>query len=441
MDGGVPTTGHAQRVAGQAAARATGFTGVHGCHDDFGDRQAATGLHRHMTAQHADTGVGGLLDQTTRRGFSRAGIDHADAGTGLAQHQGIRVGAVVVGQQHDLAPDQHAVQRGVVGHRGGQHHAGQVVVAKHHGALMRTSGQDHLLGAHTPQPLAETAATGQWQVVGERLAHRQKIVVVVTEDHAAADDAHLGHGGQFGLGRAHPVAGRMAVDGGGLAVRGATELRLQLGQNHPRAAAPCGQGCGQTGHAATGDEHIAMDVLVHVGGLVFDLRRCAQATGFADKALVKHPGLGRPHKGLVIKTGGEQRRAPAVDAEQARQCARPAVDAFSHEMVIQLNLGHLGVGDGVRAALELHQRRRFFDARCHDAARAVVFPRTRKKLFARGQQGGSQRVAGKALVAAAIEGEAQAAAAVQPFAQRVDALAAHAAPPALGVASGFSPGL
>ena len=278
-------------------------------------------------------------------------------------------------------------------------------------------------------------------MVVERLAHRQKIVVVVTKDHPTADDAHLGHGGQFGLCSAHPVAGRMAVDGGGLAVCRTTELRLQFGQDHPRAAAACGQGGSQTGHATTSDEHIAMDVLVYVCGLVFDLRRCAQATGFANESLVKHPGLGRPHKGLVIKTGGEQRRAPAVDAEQARQCARPAVDAFSHELVIQLNLGHLGIRDGVRAALELHQRRRFFNARCDDAARTVVLPRARVQQLARRQQGRGQRVTGKALVAAAIESEAQAAAAVQALAQRVDALAAHAAAPAPGAASGFSPGL
>ena len=41
----------------------------------------------------------------------------------------------------------------------------------------------------------------------------------------------------------------------------------------------------------------------------------------------------------------------------------------------------------------------------------------------------------------AIEGEAQAAAAVQPLTQPMDALAAHAAPPALCGASGLSPGL
>ena len=172
MDGRVPTTGHAQRVAGQAAARTTGFARVHGRDDDFGHRHAATGFNRHMAAQHADTGVSSLFNQTTRRRFARAGIDHTDAGTGLTQHQGVGIGTVVVRQQHDLASNQHAVQRGVVGHRRGQHHAGQVVVAKHHGALVRTRGQNHLLGAHAPQPFAKTAATGQRHMVVKRLAHR-----------------------------------------------------------------------------------------------------------------------------------------------------------------------------------------------------------------------------------------------------------------------------
>ena len=116
MDSRVPTAGHAQRVARQGTAWTAGFARVHGCDDDLGHRHATTGLYGHMAAQHADTGVAGLFDQTARRRFAGSRIDHADAGAGLAQDQGVGVGAVVVGEQHNLAPDQHAVERGVVGH-------------------------------------------------------------------------------------------------------------------------------------------------------------------------------------------------------------------------------------------------------------------------------------------------------------------------------------
>ena len=184
-----------------------------------------------------------------------------------------------------------------------------------------------------------------------------------------------------------------------------------------------------------------MDVLVYIVCGVFHFRRCAQATGLADKSLVKHPGLGRPHKSFVIKTRRKQGRAPAVGTEQAREQAGPAVDALGIQALVQLDLGHLGVGDGVRTALDLHQCRRFFNTGGHDTAWTVVFPGPRKQAFACRQQGRSQGVAGIAAKAAAIEGEADRGFAVDAAAQVRYTLPAHAAAPAPGAPSGFSPGL
>ena len=297
-------------------------------------------------------------------------------------------------------------------------------------------------------------------MVGQRLAYGQEVVVVVTEYHAAPDDAHLGHPGQFLFSLAHPVLRRFAVDSALQAVRATTQMRAQLRQDHTCATAPGGECRRQPGHAAARHQHIAMDVLVHITVLVFLLRRGTETTGLADKTLVPHPGLGRPHKGLVIEPGREQRRKPAVDGKQMFTRAGPGVDACRLQALVQLHLGHLGVGNGPGTTFQLHQRRGFFDAGTHDGARAVVFPGARQHGLASRQHGRGQRVSGKAAVAAAVELEAQRARAVKAAAGRRYANTAHAKSPAFGappsepppagpllpmasevLPSGFSPGL
>ncbi len=212
-------------------------------------------------------------------------------------------------------------------------------------------------------------------------------------------------------------------------VRAAAQVRTQLGHDHARAAAAGCQRRRQPGDAATDDQHIAMDVLVHVAIRVFLLRRGAQATGVADETLVPHPGLGRPHEGLVVEAGREQRREPAVDAQQVLRRARPGQGTLRLQAVVQLDLGHLGVGNRLVATLELHQRRRLLDAAGQHAARAVVFPRARQHRLACRQYGRGQGVAGETLVAAAVETEVQRALAVEPDTGLVDARTGHILPP------------
>ena len=443
VDRRIPAARHADGVALQRALLAGGLPAHLRPHHDAADGRRTGGMQRRKTPQQFHTSVLGLRSQRAGRRRAHPHVDHADLGTSLAQHQRVGIGTVVVGQQHDPLTDAHAVQRRVIGQRAGQHHARQVVVAEHHRPLMGAGGQHDLRSAHAPQPLAEALALGQRQVVGQRLADGEEVAVVVTEHHAAADDAHLGHGGQFLFGGAHPFQHRLPVDAALKSVGTAAQMCAQLGQDHARAAAPGRQRCRQSGHTAAGDQHIAMDVLVHIPVPVLLQRRGAQTTGLADDALVPHPGLGRPHEGLVIEACREQRREPAVDAEQVLARAGPGVHAVGLQVLVQLDLGHLGVRNHPGTGLHLHQRRRFLDATADDAARPVVLPGARQHGLAGGQHGRGQRVAGKALVAAAVETEAHGARTVDTDAAAGQTRAGHAAPPppVLAGASGFSPGL
>ena len=437
----VPATGHSHRVAGQAAPLGACLATHHGAYLQRRHYGTTTRLQRHKTAQHFDARRCRAVGQRARSCCPGTHVDDGDLRTRLSEDHGVAIGTVVVAGQHHALPHQHAVQSGVVGQRRRQHDAGQIVVAKHHRTLVGAGSQHHVCSTHAPQPFPKACALGQRQVVGERLADGQEVVVVVTKHHTPADDAHLGHGRQLRLGRARPVAGRLAVDRALQAMGCAAQMRPQLGQNHPRTAAPGRQRGGQPGDTAAGDQHVAVDVLVHIPILVLVGGRRTQATGLADEMLVPHPGLGRPHESLVIKAGRKQRREPAVDAQQVFARARPWVHTLGHQPLVQLDLGHLGVRYRPGTRLQLHQRRRFLDSAGHDGARAVVFPGARQHGLAAGQYGRGQSVTGEALVAAPIEAKFQRPAAVDAVARARNAATTHGAAPTAGATSAFSPGL
>ena len=183
----------------------------------------------------------------------------------------------------------------------------------------------------------------------------------------------------------------------------AAQVAAQLSQNHPRATAPGGQRRGQTRHTTTRDEHVAVDVLMHVPVTVLLTRRRTQTAGLANKVLVPHPCPCRPHEGLVVEAGRKQRCEPAVDAQQVFAGARPGIDTLADQTLVQLNLGHLGVRDGPGTRLQLHQRGRLFDATGHHRTRPVVLPRARQDGLAGGQHRRGQGVPGEAMVAAPVE--------------------------------------
>ena len=119
VDGRVPAAGHAHGVHRQPAGFAAGQVTLLLADLDGAHHGSATGLQWHITAQHADTGVLGLLCQPTGQRANRVGgvnrvggahIHHGDAGSGGLQREGVAIGAVVVGEQGNALPHQHAVE-------------------------------------------------------------------------------------------------------------------------------------------------------------------------------------------------------------------------------------------------------------------------------------------------------------------------------------------
>ncbi|MCC2665808.1 MAG: hypothetical protein K0S35_3730 [Geminicoccaceae bacterium] len=158
-------------------------------------------------------------------------------------------------------------------------------------------------------------------------------------------------------------------------------------------------------------------VLVAVGiGLA---RGLAEPGGGADRALVDvAPPGARPHEGLVVEAGRQQWAQPVAERAEVELERRPAVLAVGDQPVVQLDLGSPDVGLGTAAATELDQRVGLLRSGRDDAARAMVLEATSDQMNAVGEQGRGERVAGEALVARAVEGEAEPPPTVDPPALR-----------------------
>ncbi len=136
-------------------------------------------------------------------------------------------------------------------------------------------------------------------------------------------------------------------------------------------------------------------------------RRATETGGATDHRLIHMaPGPARPHEGLVIEAGAEQRREEIVDGAEIGLERRPAILARDAEPTVKLDLGCAQVGSHTAgSALERHQRVRLLGARGEEPARPVIFERAPDEMYAIGDQRGSERVAGVSLVVEAVEGE------------------------------------
>jgi len=83
----------------------------------------------------------------------------------------------------------------------------------------------------------------------------------------------------------------------------------------------------------------------------------AKPGGAPDRGLVElFPHCGRPHEGLVVEAGDEQRSSQLVDRAQIELQRGPAVLALGRKSVVKLDRGRLGVGLTPRAAAQFDQR-------------------------------------------------------------------------------------
>ena len=134
----------------------------------------------------------------------------------------------------------------------------------------------------------------------------------------------------------------------------------------------------------------------------------------ADLRLVElRPPRGGLHERLVVEARGNQRRQQVVDRAHVARQRGPAILAFRDQAIEQLDLRRKQIGRiAAGTAIDTDQRIGFLDTGSNDAARSVIFERPADEMHAIGEQGGRERVAGKAHVGFAVEREADPAAAI-----------------------------
>ena len=223
-------------------------------------------------------------------------------------------------------------------------------------------------------------------------------MVVVGEDRGARQQRRLGARRQLGDRGVRPCARVVARDGGpavgALVQQAAAETLPLVGQDHPGRRTRGRQRCGQAGRPGADHQPRRTTRCAARTGGSGAAGRAAQAGGVADHLLVGHPHRRRPHEGLVVEAGREQRRQPVVHHADIAVQRRPAVLALRDQAVMERDGGraHVRIGRGL-PRVQLDQRVRLLRPRGQDAARSVVLEAAADHMDAVRQQGGGQRVA------------------------------------------------
>ena len=141
---------------------------------------------------------------------------------------------------------------------------------------------------------------------------------------------------------------------------------------------------------------------------VFGRGGAAEPGGAADQRLVELlPQRRRPHEGLVVEAGLDERREPGIDGREVEGERGPAVLAPRLEAVIELDPGRARVRLAPRAGAKLDERVRLLGTGREHAARAVILEGAPDEPHAVGKKRRGKRIAGKAGHDAAVEGKAQ----------------------------------
>ena len=422
--------GHDHGVAGDRVAGLDRLAADRAEHEAR-DPQLAGGSEYRGSAPHGDAKTRRLLEQGGIHVGTDIG-DHGDAGTGRLQFKGGLVGRVVRGDDRNLLADANAVPVEVGSCRRGEQDPRQVIARKYQRPFDRTLGNQHLGGAHLPQPFPDRTLGGFVEVVGQLLVEANVVVREVAERGRATQQRDAGRRREFRERGGKPLGGGLAVDlGRRVGQQRTAKFGLLVAEDDRGTGGGGSPRRGDAGRARADDQHVAVRVAVAVAVGIGKARRPAEARGLADGGLVERlPGAFRPHEGLVVEARRNERREQRIDAALIDREARGAVLALGLESRVELD----GRGAQVRRVARLvapypDQRVRFLGAGAKHAARPVVLERASHEVHAVGEQGRGQRVAGEARVAYAVELKLDDPRAVDTPARR-GAKGAHGLPPA-----------
>ena len=225
------------------------------------------------------------------------------------------VDAVIAGAQHHALAAQHAVAVEVAAQGRGQHHAGQIVVAKHQRPLDRPGRQHGIAGTHQPVALPGLAFRRGGEVIGDPFDQAVDFTIIGPEGGGAREDAQIGQLVEF---IAHRLQPRIPCPARWLVEQRTAERVVLIDQDDPRPAAPRRQRRRQTGRTRADHQRVAEGIHLLVAIWIIQHRRLRCGGGFADEMLEKHPRLGATagaDEGLVVKPrwhkAHEQAQQPA----------------------------------------------------------------------------------------------------------------------------------
>ncbi len=321
------------------------------------DAFGSPGAGDHRAGTHRDAPSLALVPQGV--GYLLAGVDdRLDPHPRVGEIERRRIGAVVGGEHHRRAADQHAVAVQERSCAVRQHDSRPVVVDEHDRAFVSAGRNQHVPGADPPHPLTGQPGRGRAaEMVGAPLERQYEAVVVVTERGGALQVPYLGKvANSATAARTHSVGGG-AADAFGAAEQRAAGFGLLVDQHHPGAGTRGDQCRGQTRGSGADNEHVG----VRMHGVV--------AGGVGDIGQAALPG-----------------------------------DAARGEPVVQLD--RRGQQHRLREGrLDLHQTAGILGPCRRNSARAAEFDARRDLVHAVGQQRRGERVTGVAGESTPVEGE------------------------------------
>ena len=215
---------------------------------------------------------------------------------------------VIVGEDGGTLPHGHAPAVGIGAQGTRKQDAGPVIVFKGNGPLDGPAAQDRAARIDAPQHLARLAGQGFCQMVRYAFHGGIDAMVERAQNGGARQKPHLRHLRQLCHGLRRPVGPGLGPQHKGLGVQPSAHAEILVGQDHPCAAAPGGQGGSQARRPRPDDQQVAMQEPLVIGVRVILHRQCAQSRSAADQRLINlFPERGRPHEGLVVEARRKER--------------------------------------------------------------------------------------------------------------------------------------